>query len=115
MGKNKYLRFTVIGIVLLLGVYWSLSSAQSKADRPLYPGGEYLASANWLKQHKDDENAAIVDVREDKYFDGKLIPGAIRLPWKNFTYDNTALGIGGAFVGTDRAQAHHASPDDAGR
>jgi thiosulfate/3-mercaptopyruvate sulfurtransferase len=66
--------------------------------------------------HKDDENILIVDVREEKYFDGKLIPGAIRLPWGAFRFNAPVLGIGGLFVGTQRAQeilgVHGISPTD---
>jgi thiosulfate/3-mercaptopyruvate sulfurtransferase len=46
----------------------------------------------------------IVDVREDKYFDNRLIPGAIRLPWRTFRKNDLFYGLGGIFVGLDEAQ-----------
>jgi len=104
--KNRSLRFryAVLVIVLSLGVCWSVASARHEAEKSTYPRGEYIVGASWLMEHKDDESIMIVDVREDKYFNGKLIPGAIRLPWAAFRFNDPVLGIGGLFVGTQRAQ-----------
>ena len=46
----------------------------------------------------------IVDVRTDEYFDGKLIPGAIRLPWSQFRREDQATNMDGLFVGPAEAQ-----------
>jgi thiosulfate/3-mercaptopyruvate sulfurtransferase len=46
----------------------------------------------------------IVDVRTDDHFDGRLIPGTIRLPWSTFRYNDTAANEGSLFVGVARAQ-----------
>lgn len=101
MDKKRIVRYVVIAVILLFGVYWSLASARPDAD---YPQSGYLVSGSWLKQHIDDKGLLIVDVRQDKYFDGKLIPGAIRLPWGSFRYNNVVLSIGGMFSGPDQAQ-----------
>jgi thiosulfate/3-mercaptopyruvate sulfurtransferase len=69
-----------------------------------YPNADLLASAAWLKEHIHEDGVMVVDVRADKYFDGELIPGAIRLPWKAFRYNNTALHVGSVFVGVENAQ-----------
>lgn len=105
MNQKRLIRYTVIGILLFLGVCWSLADAARQQTRSgAYPRGELLASAEWLKQHVDDDGLVILDVRADKYFDGNLIPGAIRLPWKTFRYNNTALHVGSVFVGVEEAQ-----------
>ncbi|MFO7714079.1 hypothetical protein [Desulfosarcina sp.] len=46
----------------------------------------------------------IVDVRTDDHFDGRVIAGAIRLPWSTFRYNDTAANEGSPFVGVARAQ-----------
>ena len=101
MDKKRIVRYVVIAVILLFGVYWSLASARPGKD---YPESDYLVSGAWLKQHVDDKGLVIVDMRNDKNFDGKLIPGAIRLPWGDFRYNNVVLGIGGLFIGPDQAQ-----------
>ncbi|MFP4349858.1 MAG: sulfurtransferase [Desulfococcaceae bacterium] len=103
MSTNKMVRYAVIAVILLLGVYWSLASAQKETENG-YPNKGFLATADWLKRHKDDPRVVLVDVRTDKYFDGEVIPGAIRLPWSEFRYDDTADNLGELFVGPTRAQ-----------
>jgi thiosulfate/3-mercaptopyruvate sulfurtransferase len=104
MGKGRILRHTVVAVALLLGVYWSALSARHGVAGPNYPAAEFITSPGWLAEHREDPHIIIVDVREDKYFDGKVIPGAIRLPWGKFRYTDAALGIGGMFVGVVEAQ-----------
>ncbi|SDT94193.1 sulfurtransferase [Desulfobacula phenolica] len=101
MKNSKLIRYVAIAAVLLLGVYWSAASAISGKD---YPNAGFLASAEWLKFHKNDASLVIVDVRMDKYSEGKLIPKAVRMPWQQFQYDDTAGNMGGLFVGIGRAQ-----------
>lgn len=106
MENGRLLRFAVIGVLLFLGVCWSLSVAgqEQAARRAAWPNENLLATADWLKEHIDDEDLVIVDVRTDKYFDGELVPGAVRLPWKAFRHNNTALHVGSVFVGIEEAQ-----------
>jgi thiosulfate/3-mercaptopyruvate sulfurtransferase len=104
MVQKQGIRFILIAVLLLLGVWWSLASADKGAEQFGYPGGRFMATAGWLKQHRADPGLIIVDVREDKDFDGKLIPGAIRMPWTEFRYTDTARGIDGAFIGPVQAQ-----------
>ncbi len=99
----KMLRYGIIAVLLILGVYWSLAEAQ-KAGETGYPNADFLATAQWLQDHADDSGLVIVDVRTDKHFDDNLIPGAIRMPWRQFQYNDAAANIGGRFVGTERAQ-----------
>ncbi len=101
MDKKRIVRYVVIAVILLFAVYWSLASAGPTTD---YPESGYMVSAAWLKKHIDDKGLLIVDVREDKYFDGKLIPGAIRLPWGDFRYNDVVLSMGGLFIGPEKAQ-----------
>jgi thiosulfate/3-mercaptopyruvate sulfurtransferase len=104
MKNGKLIRYVAIAAILLLGVYWSASSATSGGAGEDYPNAGFLATAEWLKSQKDDASLVIVDVRMDKYFAGKLIPGAIRMPWRQFQYDDVAGNMGGLFVGIERAQ-----------
>jgi len=103
MKNGKTIRYVVIAVVLLLGVYWSAASATDGGGRA-YPNPDYLATAQWLQSHQEDASLVIVDVRMDKYFDGKLIPGAVRMPWEQFRYNDAAGNMGGIFVGVERAQ-----------
>jgi len=103
MKCGKAIRYVVIAVVLVLGIYWSAASATSSGSQG-YPNAEYLASAEWLRSHRDDASLVIVDVRIDKYFDGKLIPRAVRMPWRQFRYNDSASNVGGLFVGVERAQ-----------
>ena len=95
MNIGKQIRYVAIAAILLLGVYWSASSATSGGAGEDYPNAGFLATAEWLKSQKDDASLVIVDVRMDKYFEGKLIPGAIRMPWRQFQYDDVAGNMGG--------------------
>jgi thiosulfate/3-mercaptopyruvate sulfurtransferase len=101
MEKSKPIRFVMIAAILLLGVYWSVASAISGEE---YPNTGFLATGEWLKSHKGDASLVIVDVRPDKIFDGKLIPGAIRMPWTLFQYEDSVSNMGEVFVGIVRAQ-----------
>jgi thiosulfate/3-mercaptopyruvate sulfurtransferase len=104
MNIGKQIRYGAIAAMLLLGVYWSAASAIGGAAGEDYPNTGFLATAQWLKSHQDDASLVIVDVRMDKYFEGKLIPGAVRMPWQQFQYDDAAGNMGGLFVGIVRAQ-----------
>ncbi len=104
MKKDKRIRYLVIAVLLLLGVFWSAATAVSESSEPDYPNARFLATAQWLQSHKEDIGLVVVDVREDKYFDDKLIPGAVRMPWGQFRYNDMAVNMGGLFVGIERAQ-----------
>lgn len=102
MHKPSLARLTGIALVLLLGVWWALASAANESNA--YPNGRYLLSADELMKRQQQGPLVIVDVRTDEYFDGKLIPGAIRMPWSQFRRDDSAVNMGGLFVGPAEAQ-----------
>lgn len=104
MKKDKRIRHLVIAALLLLGVFWSAAAAINENSKPDYPNARFLATAQWLQSHKEDIGLVVVDVREDKYFDDKLIPGAVRMPWGQFRYNDVAVNMGGLFVGIERSQ-----------
>jgi len=104
MKQNNFLRFSVIAVLLVLGVFWALVSAKDIAIGS-YPNASFLAKAEWLHSHSNDPKLVIVDVREKKYLKDAFIPNAIHMEWKQFQESATARGIGGVFVGVDRAQA----------
>ena len=81
-----------------------IAKHSSTSDGDTYPRGDLLATARWLKTQKEKKELVIADVRPDSVFDGTVIPGAIRLPWNTFTYNDKDLGIGGAFVGIEKAK-----------
>lgn len=102
MKNNKVLRHIVIAVILSLGVVWSFSSAAEKEVG--YPNDQFIASAQWLKTHMEDKDVVIVDVRTDEYFDGGLIPGAVRMPWSLFRYNDISKNLAETFVGVQAAQ-----------
>ena len=104
MKQKHSIRFSIIAVLLVLGVFWALVSAQDVATKG-YPNESFLADVQWLNRHINDPKLVIVDVREKKYLKDDFIPGAIHLEWKQFQESATARGIGGLFVGVDRAQA----------
>jgi thiosulfate/3-mercaptopyruvate sulfurtransferase len=104
MKQKNLLRFSVIAVLLVLGVFWALVSAKDVATGS-YPNESFLAKAEWLHSHINDPKLVVVDVRDKKYLKDAFIPGAIYLEWKQFRETATARGIGGVFVGVDRAQA----------
>ncbi len=104
MKQNHTLRFLVIACLLAGGVLWSLSSATA-ARQAGFPNARLLATGAWLKAHINDANLVVVDVRNDKDQDGRVIPGSIRLPWKDLRTHDQARGIADVFIGTDAAQA----------
>lgn len=104
MKDERLARYTVIAIVLFLGVSWSLTAAMGEAAQDGYPNAELLASPDWLAQHLEDDGLVVVDVREDKNFTDEVIPGAVRLPWKSFRHNQAALQLGSVFVGLESAQ-----------
>jgi thiosulfate/3-mercaptopyruvate sulfurtransferase len=101
MLKGHLRRFTVIAAILALAVVWTVSSAQTQIG---FTNQKFVATAAWLQKHLGDPKVVIVDVRADKRFDGKVITGAIRLPWTLMRYNDRAMNIGGAFAGLERAQ-----------
>ncbi len=101
MGGGRVFRYAVIAAVLAAGVGWSVASVPAGGG---YPGRDILATAGWLEVHRDDPGVVVVDVRTDKHFDGRVIPGAVRLPWKRFQHSDPVRGVGGLFVGVERAQ-----------
>lgn len=104
MQQKHFIRFSVIAVLLVLGVFWAFVSAKDVATGS-YPNASFLANARWLHSHSNDPNLVVVDVRAKKYLKGDFIPGAIHLEWKQFRESATARGIGDMFVGVDRAQA----------
>lgn len=102
MRQTHGIRYGVIAFLLVLGAFWALASARTEAQD--YPGGRFLATGAWLRAHLGDPNLVVVDVRTDRDFDGKAIPGAVRMPWTLFRYDDPSRGHGDIFVGTVRAQ-----------
>ncbi|MFN2256853.1 MAG: sulfurtransferase [Desulfuromonadaceae bacterium] len=104
MHKPSTVRFIVIAAVLLLGVTWAFASTD-KSPYAKFPNAQYIISAEQLQQRMNaNESLVIVDVRNDKHFDGKMIPGAIRIPWSTFRLDQSATNTGGNFVGSEKAQ-----------
>lgn len=103
MKQKHLLRFSIIAVMLILGVSWTLVSAKAVTSIA-YPNANFIAKAQWLHSHINDPKLVIVDVRENKYLKDVFIPGAIHLEWKQFQEAATARGIGGVFVGVDRAQ-----------
>ncbi|MCF8110362.1 MAG: sulfurtransferase, partial [Desulfobacteraceae bacterium] len=100
--KNRFtLRYIIIAAVLFLGVLWTLgSAAQQQAD---YPNGQFIADAGWLKNNMDNKDLVIVDVRDDKYFDGQVVPGAIHMPWSEFRYNDIGENLASVFRGLQAA------------
>ena len=103
MQKPSFVRLTGIALVLVLGVWWALAAAASQGGDS-YSNSRYLMSADELMQRQEQEPLVIIDVRTDEYFDGKLIPGAIRLPWSQFRREVAATNMAGQFVGPAEAQ-----------
>jgi thiosulfate/3-mercaptopyruvate sulfurtransferase len=103
MKQTSLLRTGASALLLVLAVFWALVSAKAPAAED-YPNGQFLVSAQWLNSHLNDENLVIVDVREKKYLKDAFIPGAVHLEWKLFQETDMARGLGGIFVGVDRAQ-----------
>jgi rhodanese-related sulfurtransferase len=87
---------------LLLGGLWAFAAAGKASGG--YPNATILAGAEWLYRQKSDEGLVLVHVRTDEHYDGKLIPGAIRMPWSIFRTHRPAENIGEVFVGASRAQ-----------
>ena len=103
MKQNHFVRLSIIAVMLVLGVFWALVSAQDVVTR-FYPNENFLVDAKWLNSHLNDPKLVIVDVREKKHLKDVFIPGSIYLEWKQFQEPATARGIGSVFVGVDRAQ-----------
>ncbi len=114
MKNNKFLRHIVIAIILSLGVVWSFSSAAEK--KVGYPNDQFIASAQWLKTHKEDKDVVVVDVRAGEHFDGSLIPGSVHMPWSLFRYNDVGKNLAVTFVGVQAAQkilgGHGITPRD---
>ncbi len=101
---KKTIRHVIIAAVLLAGTVWALASAGAEERRGAYPNAGLLAEAPWLHRHMRDEDLVIVDVRADEHFDGRLIPGAIRLPWSLFRENDLASNTAERFIGITRSE-----------
>lgn len=103
---ERLFRHVIIAVLILGCMWWSLATAKAQ-DRqndkqPSYPNADILATPEWLAEHK--EEVIIVDVRTDKYFDGTLIPGAIRMPWSMFRMNDKTRNLAEAFVGISESE-----------
>jgi len=101
---KRPIRHLVIAAVLLAGAVWALASAGAEERRGAYPNAGLLAEARWLHRHMQDEGLVIVDVRTDEHFDGRLIPGAIRMPWSLFRENDLASNTAERFIGITRSE-----------
>ncbi|MFW6011651.1 MAG: sulfurtransferase [Desulfosalsimonas sp.] len=114
MKTRLTLRYVIIVAVLLLGILWTLGSAAQKQEE--YPNNQFIADAEWLNEHMDNEDLVIVDVRIDKYFDNRVIPGAVRLPWSEFRFNKIGTNLASVFKGVQAAQeilgSHGIAPTD---
>ncbi|MGD9329874.1 MAG: rhodanese-like domain-containing protein [Desulfobacterales bacterium] len=104
INRKHTLRYLILATLLVMGVIWSLASAAPDDRHARYPNSDLLATPLWLQERIGDDGIMVVDVRTDEHFDGRLIPGAIRLPWSVFRYNDTAFNEGSLFIGVDRAQ-----------
>lgn len=95
--------YTALAMLLLLGVGMSEASAAEHDNSGAYPNGHILVSASQLQKLLGKESVIVVDARSDKDFDGRLVPGAVRIPWTLFTQADTIRNMSGVFVGTVRA------------
>lgn len=102
MKSTRFFRYIVIAVLLALGMLWSFSSVAQKKNG--YPKAEFLADAQWLKDHLNDKDLVVADVRTDKYFKGGLIPGAVRMDWSGFRHNDLGLNLAETFVGLGKAQ-----------
>lgn len=102
MKTSRFIRHAVFAAFLLLAVLWSFSSSAQKENS--YPNDAFITDAQWLKNHLDDQNLVVVDVRADKYFDGGLIPGAIRMVWSDFRFNDAGANLASTFIGVKHAQ-----------
>jgi thiosulfate/3-mercaptopyruvate sulfurtransferase len=102
MNEKKLFRKIAIAVVLFLGVLWSFGSAAQK--KIAYPNGEFITDAQWLKAHFKDEDIVIADVRTEEYFDNSLIPGAVRMVWSDFRFNDIGKNLASTFVGVKKAQ-----------
>ncbi len=96
------IRYWLTAGILALAVFWSLGSSAEKQQA--YPNGSLIVDAQWLDDHSRDADLVIVDVRTDEYFDGGLIPGAVRMPWSVFRFNDAGAKLASKFVGVDEAQ-----------
>ncbi len=104
MKQARPLRLGIIALLLLLGVFWAFVSAKTPGEEQGYPNGRFLVTADWLNQHLEDKGLVVVDVREKKYLADAFIPGAVHMEWQLFQQSDLSRGLGGIFVGADRAQ-----------
>lgn len=100
--KNSFFRYFVIALVLFLGALWSFSAADQTARG--YPNGNFITDAKWVKAHLTDTDLVVVDVRTDDHYDGSVIPGAVRLPWSEFQFNDVGEDLASTFVGVRQAQ-----------
>lgn len=102
MKSGSVMRSVIIGVVLFSGVVWAFGSAGRKQSA--YPNADFISSAQWLKAHLNDKDLVIADVRTDEYFEGGLIPGAVRLVWSEFRHNDVGRSVASTFVGVKPAQ-----------
>lgn len=97
------LRKMLIALGIATIASWSLAAAQAEdaGKEGAYARPDLVATPAWLQEQH--ASCVVVDVRSDEYFDGNLIPGAVRLPWSRFRQAQGLTGIDSTFVGTARA------------
>lgn len=73
---------------LLLGIFIAGCSSNqdtnAKTEEQGYANGDLLVEADWVKEHKDDDNIQFVDMRGEG-FEAGHIPGAVNMSWGDLT------------------------------
>jgi thiosulfate/3-mercaptopyruvate sulfurtransferase len=102
--RERPIRYAILALLIVAAAGWSLSCARAeeRAAAGRYPNAGILATAEWLMEHRDE--VVILDVRTDEYYDGNVIPGAVRLPWSSFRHDEKTSKTASTFVGIGPAE-----------
>jgi thiosulfate/3-mercaptopyruvate sulfurtransferase len=97
-NRNRILAAAFILLAVMI-----LPAAAANAEQS-YPNADLLASPHWLKQHLEDENLVIVDVRDGEKIESGYVGGAVHLPWKSFRTINRLQDVPGVFNGVPAAE-----------
>lgn len=91
----KFLSLMLLFVMVMTGCGQSKEAADDSADATAVFEGEYVVTADYVKEHIGDENVMILDCRGAKKTAKETIEGAIGVTWQDLCTCDDSYGAAG--------------------
>lgn len=90
--RMRMISIVLLGTMLMAGCGNSKDPADDSATAF---EGEYMVTADYVKEHIGDENVLLIDCRGEKYAEKETIEGAIEVVWQDICTCDDSYGAAG--------------------